>query len=56
MGAVVGADHGVSLVRSAVVFRQRRFGIERIDLAGSPVHEQEHDVLSLGGEVRFTGR
>ena len=53
-GAIVRADDHVALVRRAVVFRQRRFGIERIHLAGSPVHKQEDDVLGFGGEVGFT--
>ena len=37
-------------------FVERRLGVERIDLAGRAVHEQEDGVLGLGREVRRLGR
>ena len=52
-GPAVGADGGVALVRGAVQPRERRLGIERIDLAGGAVHEQEDRVLGTSRQMRL---
>src|SRR5262249_12597793 len=44
----VGADLHLAVVAFAVVLFERRFGVERIDLARRTVHEQEDAVLRLG--------
>jgi len=41
------------VLRLPVTFLQFGLGIERIDLAGAAVHEQEHSPLCLGSEVRL---
>ena len=41
----------VANVLLAVVLRQGRLRIERIDLTGATIHEQKHTVLRFGGKV-----
>src|SRR5689334_10705527 len=39
----------------AVQLVEQRLGIERIDLAWAPLHEQKNDVLRFGGKMRRFG-
>jgi hypothetical protein len=39
----------------AVVASQKRLGIERIDVRGAALHEEEDDATGAGGEVRRFG-
>src|SRR4051812_18769626 len=54
-GPTVGADGRVAAVRPVMPAREGRLVIERIDLAGRTVHEQEDAVLGLGTHSRRTG-
>ena len=41
--------------RGPVILGQRRFGVEGVHLAGSPLHEEKDAGLGLGGEVGLLG-